>query len=1013
MNISVIATYLIFFCKKTCLPGKWGRLARQLKGLLSLRLSTFFVPTTMKQLLLLFGIMALSWMASAQTTNNCNFSVSPEMQAPSCAGTEDGVIRLNLDNPLGLLLTYKWTKLLGIVPLPLPSILSNVATGLSGGDYQVIVSNGLCSDTLNINLPEPAPIQILDTALCGIGGIINLKDRIRGGNGDYRITANSLLGNTINCNDCEDPSINIDKLSVLNVLITDRKGCQTQRQMAIEVLDSLKAFATVVDETCTENGAITVRASGGSGTYRYALQNITSNTQAESTFRGLAGNRTYTVHVQDNKFCRTQENVFVQKRPTNTQVALQTQDVSCYGAKDGFIRVQPNTTNSRITGYALNSLTATAQNQPEFRNLRSDAYVVYVLEGEDCYVPYKVNINEPDSMTLNASATDANCPGSSDGVVLLQANGGNNEYQYSIDGVRFQNNNRFVNLDAGTYPAFARDRKGCTASTSFLVDEPEPPGIGTDVTASCTAENTGSIVVVDIGDWLEGEYRFSLDSTHWQTNKIFSGLAPGTYTVYVQDPNGCVFTVTAIVPAIAAPGVFFKTQQPSCPDAENGVVTVEVTTNGNTQDYFYSINGEQFTPNNTLQNLAAGDYQLFIRDSFNCLFTYPFTIEAAEAPNILLTSEAATCFDGKNGKVKIQTQGGKAPFTYALNGIQFQPNPVFDGLGASTYLAIVRDANGCLFANEVSVAQPAAITAHFTSVDETCNNSNGAIACQPSGGTAPYRYRWDLGDTIAVITNLQAGNYRVSISDANNCLIVANETLQNLPGPIVIGDLTQAPCHGTPKGAIELSVFGGSQPFRYLWSNGSSMPQLHDLQAGNYTVTVTDKNQCTSIKTFNLYEPAPIELQSQTGMSNGLYFVNLICNGGAQPYQYQWSNGETTEDLFNLKAATYSVTVTDQQGCTQVHSVTVGTTALQEPEWAKSVKIFPNPATETIYILIEAARKTKTTLQLLDATGKNVLAPTVMQDDQTHLPVAHLPKGVYVLRLARAEGMLHRKIVVQ
>lgn len=967
----------------------------------------------MKPLLLLFGIFLLSLQTIAQTNNNCNFSATPEIQQPTCAGTNNGSIRLNIDNPLGLLLTFKWSKLLGVASIPLPTLLSNVANGLSAGDYRVIISNGLCSDTLTINLPEPDPIQILDTAICGIGGVINLKDRIKGGNGNYRINVNSVFGNAFSCANCDNPSINLDKTSILDITVRDNKGCESKRNITLEVLDSLKAITTIIDETCTANGAITVRATGGSGSYRYALGNSTANTQADPTFRNLVGNRTYNVQVLDTKLCRTEEKAFIKKRPTNTPVNIQTQDATCYGSKDGVIRVQPNTSNSNITGYTLNARDATPQNQPEFKNLRSDTYTVYVLEGPDCYVPYTATINEPDSMSVNANASDANCPGEPDGSVELLAKGGNNGYQYSIDGVNYQSNSRFENLSANTYPAFAKDRKGCTATSSFKVDEPETPAINTGVSASCMDGSTGSIVIIDVGGFLDGEYRYSLDSIHWQMSNIFEELAPGVYTVYVQDPVGCIYTVTAVVPEIAAPGVYFDTKPTSCPDSEDGSVTVEVTTNGETSDFLYSLDGENFSPQHTFQHLAAGDYKLYVRDSVDCFFTYPFSIGQAAAPAITLATENTSCFDGKDGKVIIQTQGGKAPFTYALNGTRFQTSPTFDGLGASTYLALVRDGNGCLFANEVSVNQPSKITPNFTVVNETCNNSNGVLVCQPSGGTAPYHYRWNVGDTTAILTSLQAGNYVVSISDANHCLIVADQKIENLPGPLVIGDLTNVPCNGMPKGAIDLNVFGGTQPFRYLWSNGQSSKKINNLSAGNYTVTVTDKNQCASIKTFNLYEPAPIELQTQTGMSNGLWYINLICAGGAPPYVYQWSTGETTEDIFNLKAAEYSVTVTDQQGCSQLLSILVGSTATQEPAWASAVRIFPNPATEEVHIEIATAELNDLQVILYDMTGKKVLAPATWSGNQWTLRVAHLPKGVYLLKMERAAGILYRKIVLQ
>jgi hypothetical protein len=1014
MNDFVIATYLIYFDKR-CLSGRREKLGYLLRGQ-TLRLFAFFVPLNLMKLLLFLCTLFFGVRSAAQTTANCNFRATPEIQQPSCAGAENGIIRIKVDNPLGLLLTYEWTKLLNI-PLPLPLLVSNVAENLSAGDYRVVISSLTCRDTLKINLPEPALLQVLDTAICAINGVIDLKKQIRGGDGDYNVNANTLFGNAINCVNCADAVVNVDKTSIIEVEVKDGKGCQTKRSVNITVYDSLKAEIQTIDETCTENGAISVQGKGGSGNYTYTLANQdvpTTVNQERAVFSNLkSGN--YPVQVLDRAGCRTEEQAFVRKNPQNTPVSLTVQDVSCYGGKDGAIAViVQNPANSNITGYALNARTAPLQSQGIFRQLKADStYTVYIYQGNDCYFKYAARVNEPDSMSLSANTSDANCPGAPDGAVELLAKGGNRGYQYSIDGVNYQSGNRFADLTADTYPAFARDQKGCTASSAFKINEPESPRIGTDVTASCPNTNSGSVVIIDMGGFFEGEYRFSLDSMRWQTSKIFNELAPGTYTIFVQDPKGCIFKVTAVVPEVKAPGVFFQTQPPSCPDSEDGSLTVQVTTNGTTADYFYSLDSVNFARQNVFQNLRAGTYRLFMRDSLNCVFSYPFTLTAPPVPIITLNTQNASCFDGKNGKVTIQTQGGRSPFTYALNGILFQSSPVFEGLGASTYVAIVRDANGCLFAQDVSVAQPARLLTNFTIVNETCGNNNGVLVCQPTGGILPYRYRWDVGDTTAVLTNLQAGNYRVSISDANNCLLVEGAKIENLPGPLVVGDLTNAPCHGMPKGAIELKVFGGAQPFAYLWSNGLRTEKIYNLTAGNYTVTVTDKNQCASVKTFNLYEPAPIDLQAQTGSSGGLWFINLICAGGAPPYTFQWSTGETTEDIFNLKPAEYSVTVTDQQGCSKVKTILIGTTAVQEPAWAKSVQIFPNPTTHDLHIRLQTLPVSETRLTLLDINGKIALPTHQMSGNAHTLHLTDLPKGVYLLRLEQAEGVLHRKIVLQ
>ncbi len=208
--------------------------------------------------------------------------------------------------------------------------------------------------------------------------------------------------------------------------------------------------------------------------------------------------------------------------------------------------------------------------------------------------------------------------------------------------------------------------------------------------------------------------------------------------------------------------------------------------------------------------------------------------------------------------------------------------------------------------------------------------------------------------------------------------------------------------------ATDLALcFKNLQPGNYT----VKITAAQNCSAGNYTVTLTDNNQCASIKLFNLYEPAPIELQAQTGPSGDLWFINLICAGGVAPYTYQWSTGETTEDVFDRKPATYTVTVTDQQNCSKTLSVTVGTTAAHEPAWASALKIFPNPAVEQLHILIESLDYQEINALLYGINGRIILQNLSFYNNQIILNIGHLQNGVYWLRVSRNERFLYRKIV--
>lgn len=950
---------------------------------------------------------------TAQTTDNqndCGFGLAPQVVEPTCPNSNDGSILINILSPVTNLL-YNWEK--NGQPLNIP-IVSNIAQDLSPGLYRVIVRGITCADTLRFKLgPEPLIANVLDTAICGIRGAVNLLGSVRGGNGDFKVvSARSIYGNPLNCDNCPTAAVNVDRTSLFSVVLQDRKGCETSREVFVQVYDSLiTQREVVVDETCTENGSITMRTSGGSGEYRYMLNND-NLIREQPTFKGLRGNTDYRIMVVDQRArgCRTVDTVRVGYDPQFTPVTVAKEDVSCYGDRNGVINIQPSA-DGNITGYSLNSLDATTQEEPVFQNLRPGEYRVFVKEGPDCYMAYPATIEEPDPLTFDTvNVTDPNCPGDPGGSAQFRASGGNGGYQYSLDGRNFQENNFFANLTAGNYKVVVKDQEECLESEVFTVSDPEAPPVGANVTASCPGDSSGAIVIVEGGKLLYGDYLFSLDSINWQQQNFFEGLAPGQYTIFIWYPDGCIYKVTAIVPEVNAPGVFFRIQNESCPESADGSIVVEIT-NGNTDAYLYSIDNQTYTTKNSFKNLGAGTYGLYLRDSLDCVYEYQFEIGEPSAPAITIQKQDISCTGGNDGQIRIQTQGGTTPFTYAVNNANFKVDNTFTGLRAATHTALVRDANGCIHAEEFVLNEPAAIEVNFTIEHETCNNQNGVLVGFPSGGASPYRYLWSTGDTTAVNTQLPAGAYTLTVTDKNNCKQSFQAHVENIPGPLVFGDITEVPCYGSATGAIELNVVGGNEPLSYNWSNGLRSPGIYNLKAGEYTVTVTDSNKCIHSKTFNLYEPAPIELSSETGESGGGWFINLIVEGGVAPYRYTWSNGKTTEDVFNLAPDTYTVTVTDRENCSQSLTITVGTTHTTDPEWASYINIFPNPTHGKLTIVIDSPNLAESSITVFNVIGQIVLPKQKFSEKRMELDLSRLPAAVYLLQIEREKAIFYRKIV--
>ncbi len=961
----------------------------------------------------LFALLLLLRQGIAQNTDptsNC-FPLTASVKMPSCTGFNDGQIVVNLASP-NAAVTYEW--------LNAPSLsTTNAISNLPKGEYKLVISDGVCKDTLTFPLNEPPKLEALiaDTAICAKRGFVNLARNVRGGTGAYQITANSVFGTPYNCNNC--PSTQtlalVDTTSFLKMQVKDQNGCIAERNIFVELLDSLKTNFFVKDETCTRNGAITVRATGGSGNYLYAL-NSNATLQQSPVFRELKGDSTYIVNIKDLKGCPMTDTILVKYRPEFTPATLRVRNVTCKGFNDGLIEIQ-TPTDENITGYALsgNGLEYPLQNAAVFTNLLPGNYKARVQEGEDCYVVYPFVIKEPAQLQLSTSSSDANCPGSSDGSVEMSAQGGNGGYQYSIDGTTFQARRVFFNLSARPLPyvAIVRDSLGCTTTSFFLINEPEAPPISADVTASCPEMRSGSIVILEGGKLLYGDYEFSLDSINWQQENLFEGLASGTYTVFVRYPDGCVYKVTAIVPEVEAPGVFFRIQDVSCPGGTDGAIVVEITMGGETDDYEYSLDGENFIEKNGFKNLSAGAYSIFLRDSLGCIFVYPFTINEPEAPELDFNIRNVSCFGDKDGQVVIIPEGGLPPFSYALGGIAFVDNPVFRNLGAGTYLSLVRDANGCIYADTVVLQQPEAMQVAFEIIDETCGNDNGFAFCIPNGGTAPYHYFWSNGETTPLVKGLSVGAYTVTVVDKNGCKLASEVAVKNLPGPVLLAELTEIPCNGTETGAINLTVLGGSPPLFYKWSNGSRSEDIYQLSAGDYSVTVQDANQCWSTKAFNLNEPAPISLQSQTGTFEGLWFINLTVEGGILPYQFQWSNGATSEDLFNLLPGEYTVTVTDGEDCSAVKTINAGATGAPEPGKEAFIKLFPNPTIDQLQIIVNSPELIETKATVFAVNGQLVLPTLIFHENRGQLDLRNLPAAVYFVKIERESAVFFKKVVKQ
>ncbi|MHC2993524.1 hypothetical protein OB13_18805, partial [Pontibacter sp. HJ8] len=431
-------------------------------------------------------------------------------------------------------------------------------------------------------------------------------------------------------------------------------------------------------------------------------------------------------------------------------------------------------------------------------------------------------------------------------------------------------------------------------------------------------------------------YTYSINGTTFQTGTTFTGLASGDYTLTVKDANGCQVTASVSVDK-EGPASFVSSSVASTCGSNNGSLAVN-RVNGGNAPYTYSLNGGAFQSAATFTGLVAGTYTITVKDANDCTYTREVQVTDVAGPDDLVaTVKATTCGTG-NGELTITSVSkGTAPYTYSLNGTNFQSSAAFTALVAGEYQVTVKDANGCIYTEAVVVPNISG-PADFVLVRQsaTCGRSNGQVTVSGvTGGTAAYTYSKDGVNfqAAATLTGLAAGTNYITVKDANGCTFTKAVVIENIPGPEDVILASVASTCGSANGSISVgTVTGGTAPYTYS-INGTTFQAATTFEgvlAGEQTITVKDANGCTIAKKIvveNVAGPANLAASmkpSTCGSSNGELTITGV-TGGTAPYTYSIDgvNFRTGLVFPGLAAGQHTLTVKDTNGCTYAAFVTI------------------------------------------------------------------------------------------
>ena len=607
-------------------------------------------------------------------------------------------------------------------------------------------------------------------------------------------------------------------------------------------------------------------------------------------------------------------------------------DLTCFGSIDGSIDLSASGGASPYIYSWIDSTLGFTYSTEDLTSISDGNYWCTVTDANGCSpLPYQVIITEPEVISTSLIQTDISCFGGADGSINLNAIGGTAPLSISWSGPNgfYSNSDSLLALEAGIYSAIVTDGNNCPPVNQqvTLIEDLLITASYLPIDISCFGKNDGSINLTISGGKSPYFVTWQGPNGFFSNLEDINNLVPGLYSLSVIDDNLCLLpsSIQVLISEPAEISYSYTKTNVSCYGGQSGAI--DLTANGGTGFLTVTWNhpdGYQIITED-INGIGSGIYSFIISDVNSCTTdNIPLPIFITEPSQIIISANIQNelCYGDANGVIDITVSNANGPFNYSWNGPQLFSSALEDivGLSSGSYQLIVTD-NSNFCTNQASFVVSSGMQLQITSSvsNVSCNGDlDGSINLNTFGLSNPV-YAWSNGETSEDIFNLSVGNYSVLLTDDANCPSYFSFAISEPSSLYISSNVFEVSCVGGSNGEININVTGGTPPYNYIWSNGNVGAVNPLLTEGNYLLSVTDLNNCILQDSFLLlakyfHVKANVTNPKCYGGTDGLVDIEII--GGDYPFVYNWSSGQTSQDVINLGAGGYFLNISDALNCT-------------------------------------------------------------------------------------------------